>query len=311
MKQSLRIAIVLAAFLLIPLSKAAVAQREGTNQASPTPNPVAKRTDIYCTGFIADAAPRVDLQVIGGEKENSRQYFAEGDVVFLNQGREKGIQSGSVYYVIRPLGEITHPFTKKRMGVYVRELGLLRVLETQEKTATAEIFVSCDTIEFGDLLKPYEEMTGPGARDPHPLPRYAEGSGGTSGRIVYSRGQHEYLSANQIVFIDLGRRQGIEAGDNFNIFRTIGRTEGITKVPTDNVVHQRDKDFGSNRYRGGDYAISATHETNGEVLAKRPAIPRKVLGEMIILKVENSTAVALITRTTEEINIGDFVERAN
>src|SRR5262249_33361535 len=109
MKQSVRVAIVLAAFFLFSLSKAAIAQREGANQ----PNPVAKRSDIYCTGFISEVSPRVDLQVIGAEKENQKAYFSEGDIIFLNQGREKGIQPGAVYYVIRPLGEINHPFTKK------------------------------------------------------------------------------------------------------------------------------------------------------------------------------------------------------
>jgi hypothetical protein len=34
-----------------------------------------------------------------------------------------------------------------------------------------------------------------------------------------------------------------------------------------------------------------------------------VLGELVLLKVEKSTAVAVITRTNEEINIGDFIER--
>src|SRR5262249_33974357 len=212
---------------------------------------------------------------------------------------------------IRPLGEINHPFTKKKLGVYVRELGLVRVLETQAKTSTAEITVSCDTIEFGDLLKPYEAYTGPGPRDARPLPRYAEGSGGVTGQIVLSPGYREYISANQIVFIDLGHRQGIEPGDYFTIYRKIGHSEGVTKPPEDNIVKQRSGDFGSNRYRGGEISNSATNVPHGEVLRKRTEIPRKVLGEMIVLKVESTTAVALITRTTAEVNIGDFVERAN
>jgi hypothetical protein len=48
-----------------------------------------------------------------------------------------------------------------------------------------------------------------------------------------------------------------------------------------------------------------------DVLARRPPIPRKVLGELVVIKVEKNSSVAMITRTTSEVNIGDWVERAN
>jgi hypothetical protein len=308
MRQTVRACTLLAAFFLLSLSTAAVAQKETTDEA----DAVAKRADIYCTGFIAETAPRTDLQVVGGEKENTKNTFAQGDVVFLNQGRESGIQPGAAYYIIRPLGEIKHPFTKKKLGYYVRELGLLRVLEVQDKTATAEITISCDTVELGDALKPYQEYSAPGSRDARPLARYApEGSGGTTGQIVLSRGFREYLSANQIVYIDLGNRQGVHAGDYFTIYRQTGPREGLTRVPEDKIVLEHSSGYGSDRYRGGDFSVQGTHVPRSEVMKNRPQIPRKVLGELIVLKVENTSSVALITRTTAEVNIGDYVERSN
>ena len=295
---------VLAALLMVLLVLPAAAQ-------PPAADPVTRGTDVYCTGYIADAMPSTDLRIVGAEQENMKVTFAQGDVVFLNRGRGAGIQSGAAYFIIRPLGEFKHPFTKKKMGFYVREVGLLRVLEVQDQTSTAQILVSCDTVEFGDLLQPYQEVAPPVAREARPLPRYSEGSNDTRGQIIMSPGFHEQLSANRVVFVDLGRQENVQPGDYFTIYRQTGATEGITNTPKDNVVHRRDKGFNSDRYRGGEYAVQATAKPLEKVLKDRPPIPRKVLGEMVVLKVENHTCVAMITRTTAEVTVGDFVERSN
>jgi hypothetical protein len=307
MKTTARLGVALAIFIIGSLSISVVARQQSSNQSEP----VAQRSDLYCTGFIADAPPRVDLQVVGAEKENWKSTFAQGDVVFLNRGRGAGVQPGAVYYIIRPLGKVKHPFTHKKLGYLVRELGMLRVLEVGDHTSTAEITVSCDTVEFGDLLKPYEEYSGPNVGDARPLPRFGEGSGGTTGQIVMAPGYHENLSANRVVFIDLGSRQSIHQGDVFTIFREIGREEGITKTPNYKIVNKRSSGYQSDRYRGGKFSIQSTRVPVREVLKERPALPRKVLGELVVLKVEKGVSVAMITRTNAEVQIGDMVERTN
>jgi hypothetical protein len=305
MKLTVRLAIVLTFLLSISWSKAAAI--DGPEDRVP----VARRADVYCTGFISDTAPATGLQVIGGDKENQQNTFAQGDVVFLDRGRESGVHSGAVYYVLRPLGEVRHPFTKKKLGHFVRELGLVRVIEVQDRTATAEVLVSCDQIELGDLLKPYEEMKAPSVREGRPLPRYGESSGGVKGRIVMSPHLREYFAANEVVFLDLGDRQGVKSGDYFTIFRKINHRERIVAVPEDNIIQERSGGYGSRHYRGGDFSQSSGRVPRQGVLKHRPEIPRKVLGELVILKVEKNTSVGLITRTNSEVNIGDFIERSN
>jgi hypothetical protein len=307
MKSTARIAVALVIFLAGSLTSSVIARQQSSDQSEP----IARRSDIYCTGFIAEVAPHIDLQVVGAEKENLKQTFAQGDVVFLNRGRGAGVQPGAVYYIIRPVGEVNHPFTKKKLGYLVRELGLLRVMEVGDKTSTAEITVSCDTVEFGDLLKPYEEYVGPSAGEAKPLPRYGEGSGGTKGQIVMSPGFHENLSANRVVYIDLGTRQDVHPGDVFTIYREIGESEGITKTSQDKVVKNKDRDYASDRFQGGQYSIQGTRVPREQVMRDRPALPHKVLGELVVLKVEKTASVALITRTTAEVQIGDQIERSH
>jgi hypothetical protein len=307
MKQSIRVAIALAAFLFLSFSKATPAQ-----QGPATRQPLVKEAGIYCTGYISEVAPRADLLVVGGEKENEMNGYYQGDVVYLNKGRAAGVLAGAVYYITRPMGEVNHPFVKKKkVGFFVRELGMLQVIEVHERTATAQVTVSCDTVELGDVLRPYEAFQAPSVKDAAPLPRYSEGDNGLTGQIIMSPIFREYLSANQLVFIDLGNRQGVRPGDHFTIYRQITRGEGITKSPDDDIVQERSGGYGSRRFKGGDFSSSAAHITRDKVLRTRPPMPRKVMGEMIVLKVENTAAVALITRTTAEVNIGDFVERAN
>src|SRR5678815_4110110 len=153
MSEPIRVAIVLTALVFLTFFKTASAQQQ---QAPAKVEPIAREAGIYCTGFISEVSPHTDLQVVGAERENERDGYSAGDVVYLNKGREAGIQSGGVYYIIRPLGEVKHPFTKKKVGYFSRELGMLRVTEVHEKVSVAEITVSCESVEFGDVLKPYE-----------------------------------------------------------------------------------------------------------------------------------------------------------
>lgn len=309
MKLTGRFAVMLAVACLLFGSATTLAQREGQRGGPANADVVARRSDLYCTGFISELPPRADLQVVGAEKENQKDLFSQGDVVYLNKGRDAGVQAGAVYYIIRPMGKFTHPFTKKVLGHYVRELGLLRVIEVQDKTATALVLVSCDTITFGDPLKLYEEIASPEKGSWQPLPRYSEGTNGTRGQLIMAPYQHEYLAANEIVYIDLGYRQGIRPGDHFTIYRTVGKSEGVTQYHDYNVSSNTGRDYGSKRYRGGEYSLEGTYQTHEEVLDTRPRLPRKVVGELVVVKVDNSTAVAKITRTTAEVNIGDLIER--
>jgi hypothetical protein len=315
MKRTAYVVIALAALFCITLPNHVTAQREQTSQPIPLNNPefdtISKRTDIYCTGYITESTLWPESMVIGGERENIQASFSQGDVVFINKGREDGVRSGAVYYIIRPLGRFKHPYDKKKkLGTFVREVGMLRIIQVNEETSTAEVTVSCEMVEMGDLLKPYEEKLAPEPRAGQPLPLHGESSDGISGQIVMARNYQEYVSANDIVFIDLGERQGVKEGDYFTIYHKItSKRENIATFPNDKIDNWRSHDYESDHWRGGDFSNQSVAKERQKILKDRPKIPRKVLGEMIVLKVEKGTAVALITRTVGEVNIGDRVER--
>jgi len=54
--------------------------------------------------------------------------------------------------------------------------------------------------------------------------------------------------------------------------------------------------------------VEALHLEQNLVKRHRPPVPRKVVGEMVILGVQERTATAIITRVAQEVHTGDYVE---
>ena len=48
--------------------------------------------------------------------------------------------------------------------------------------------------------------------------------------------------------------------------------------------------------------------TSREVKRHRPLMPRKIVGELVVIDVQERTATAIITRVAGEVHTGDWVE---
>jgi hypothetical protein len=76
----------------------------------------------------------------------------------------------------------------------------------------------------------------------------------------------------------------------------------------------RSDGFQSDRYRGGGFSNQASRAqgsrpiTSKEVKETRPPMPRKIVGEMVVIDVQTRTATAIITRVAGEVHTGDWVE---
>jgi hypothetical protein len=199
------------------------------------------------------------------------------------------------------------PFTKKKLGYYVKEVGTLKVMAVQGATSTAVITESCDTVWMSDVLIPAGENQ-PGSNEGKAAP--VATSDAIKGQIIMARAFRDYVASNDIVYVDIGSKQGAQAGDSFIIWRTLGPSEGLVHNRDDKIYVSRDRDFSSDRYRGGDYAIGAPRESHDQVLLTRPTMPRKEVGKLVLLRVDGTASVARIVSSREEINIGDHIERS-
>lgn len=307
-------------------------------QVQPTPRPtvilpkddsparVAGRTDLYCAGFIQYVPfPTPALQIVGAEQEQERRAYSQGDYVYINAGTRQGVNVGQTFSVVRPRGKVESKFTRKSgyLGVYVRELGQLRVIEVKERVSVALVEASCEVMLTGDLIQPSPQRLSPTGRPETTLNRFADPSGKQTGRIVLARDSREMLSRNQIVFIDLGAEDSIKAGDYFTVYRPVGKGN-ITTFENEEVAPATSTGNESDRFDGGQYSIQSqrtkdfpntpglyTREhavTTYEIKRHRPTPPRKVVGELVVLSVQTRTATAIITRVEQEVHTGDYVE---
>jgi hypothetical protein len=182
------------------------------------------------------------------------------------------------------------------------------------------VIAACDTIIFGDLLRSVYDRKAPVLAPEAPLNRFEDPSGKQNGRIVLARDNKELLSKDNVVFIDLGSEDGVKAGDYLTIYRPLGEGN-ITGYRDDNVTVSSSHGFESDVFKGGPFSTTSPRVKNTamngiygpttsipDVKNRRPMMPRKIVGELVILSVEQRTATAVITRTTQEIHTGDYVE---
>ena len=302
-------------------------------QQQPTPIPVtlpeakaparvAGPNELYCGGFIQYAPAPNKLQIVGGEQEQEKIVYVQGDYVYINAGSNQGVRVGQEYSVVRPRGQMTSDFTKKKgwLGVYTQELGRLRVVDVKERVSVAQVVISCETMLLGDLLRGSGERVAPYTRNEVALDRFANPTGKQKGRIIMARDLREAPTVNQIVYIDLGTEDSIKQGDYFTIYRPFG-TGNLTGKRDEEITPTASEGFESERFKGGKFSNKAQRVqdanstgvygpmvTTPDVRRSRPPMPRKIVGELVILSVQQRTATAVITRIAQEVHTGDFVE---
>lgn len=286
------------------------------------PNLATTKRNLYCAGFIQFAPAPRSLEIAGAEEEQEQLVYGEADYVYLNQGSAQGIKVGYMYTVVRPRGQFKSKLSKKKgwLGTYFQEIGVVRVIEVKENVSVAFVESACDTIVFGDMLRAFEERKNPALAPEAPLSRFENPTNKQNGRIVLARDNQELLSKNNVVFIDLGEEDGVKPGDYMTIYRPLGKGR-ITGFREDNVAVSSSGGYESDVFKGGPFSTSSPRvkDTNyngvygpttsiPDVKNRRPAMPRKIVGELVILSIQQRTAAAVITRVAQEVHTGDYVE---
>jgi hypothetical protein len=212
------------------------------------------------------------------------------------------------------------------LGTYIQEAGQLQVVKVLANTSIAQITSSCsDNVLLGDLLTAIPDRDSPLERADSNIDRFADPSGKQVGRLMMAKDSREMVTRNDVVYIDLGVEDNVRPGDYLTIFREVG-TGNITTADNEEMARNRATGFQSDRFRGGGIGNQAQRAkdstafvdahgryryrpiTTREVKRHRPELPRKIIGEMVIIDVQTRTATAIITRTVQEVHTGDWVE---
>jgi hypothetical protein len=154
--------------------------------------------------------------------DTARYGMADGDIVYLDGGRDSGLRPGQLYTIIEPEDEIVHPVTGRNAGRFYSYQGRLQVLSVQAETAMAEIVHSCKPVVVGNVLTPFEPQPLPLGRKrpmwplnyPADLEELREGP-----VILYANSDVFSLGQDHVVYIDRGLEDDVLPGDRFTVYR--------------------------------------------------------------------------------------------
>ena len=272
---------------------ATISAQEGGQPGSATNSP--DYAAVNCSGFISDNVP-ADIRIISGEESNLKITFAHGDYVYINRGRDKGVQVGDRFSVVRPTKDpVDVPWFKwqhkliKAMGQFYVDAGDLRVVNVQPNVSIAEVGMSCGYMQRGDIVRPFVERPSPPFKDASAFDHFAPVSGKRVAMIVAGLDNTQLYGKNSTVYVNLGSNQSVRVGDYFRIFRYEG-TLTETAPQTKNYQYEL-------------YGFGSAH-------AKYSwrDLPREVIGEGIVINEGPNASTVFITYSSLPIYAGDYIE---
>ena len=209
-------------------------------------------------GFITED----DLTGVGRivATNHDRVIVGAGDTVYTDIGAASGAKKGDRFSIFGKQEVITHPTRHFTLGYKIIPLGTLELTELTPTGSRATVTLSYREISSGELLLPWRD----GRRE---VPLKASNRS-LSGIIVDSLPGYKAVGVGDVVYLDLGKSQGIEVGNMLYVVRE--------------VVPDRE------------YRDTVT-------------LPQEVLGALVIVGVGRDASTALIVKNVETIYLGDKV----
>jgi hypothetical protein len=272
------------------------------------PKPVSqiKFDDLYCSGIVRQVHYPENLWVISKFDSTGGVLATDGGYVYLSQGSAAGVAIGSRYQVMRSTKHIDNPWGRTKfdrdLGLHYLDVAQLQVVLVQPDFSLARVERTCaDAVEVGDFLVPFQQVSIPEPPRPRPFSPTMKANGNVHGMIVtskdvvlnigsYFRGSHiiagtqgKALSSirygvageGSIVYVDVGQDRNVKPGDLFIVYREYDNDDIARDLP-----EEAEK-------------LRATH---------------RAVGEIVILKVGERAATALVTYSTENMGLGDTIE---
>ena len=258
--------------------------------------------DIYCSGVITSEAVPQDTFITTGEGSDDKVTFQEGSYVYINKGANQGVKVGDVYSVIREVKDpVEIEWAKwtygilRRLGTKWEDEGRVRVVVVHGDNAIGQIEHSCNYMQRGDILLPFEVRPAPPRKPASSFDRFAPPSGKAMAMVVAGKGIQIQFGANDILYVNLGNAQGVKVGDYFRIFRYTG-TQHETAYQTPRFAFDADGYLGL----AGFGAVSKKYDWTNT--------PREVVGEGVVVRTGTNSSTVLVTFSVDELYVGNYVE---
>jgi hypothetical protein len=264
-------------------------------------------SDLYCAGFLSKDRLANANYVNGGMQTPHATKFGKGELVYL---AGSGYQAGQLYSIIREMRDVNEYETYRGQrkvlaagGHPYGEIGRVRVVDTRSHSAIAQVELSCDPINPGDLAVPFLEKQPVTFRMPTHFDRFTPASGKLSGRIVLAKDFDTVLGTGMKLYMNMGSNQGVKVGDYFRVVRSY---TADLESPVDSLSFKA-------RIAEDTQARPPSVEANRFTKDKGPNIhvrdlPRRAVGEVVVLGVTPTSSSAMVVFALEDVYVGDTVE---
>lgn len=250
--------------------KPAVEKAPAVAVEEPAPEPVAEhKIEMFKGSGSGDGFIRTDEQALGAivDSVDSRVLLTQNDLVFLRMNDPQSVKVGDTYSLFGRGPEVIHPLTKKPFGTMMYDLGNVQITEIQGSTIVGKIGDVYREIERGAEVFEYIEPT---------LDiELKKASGELAGNIISGQQSKLTQGQNDIVYVDLGRNNGLQVGNMLIISRPRTNTE---------LVRRR--------------------------METLENLPDALLGAAVVVETHSNTAAALIFKSSAEMHVGDQVMAA-
>jgi hypothetical protein len=266
-----------------------------------------KFEDLYCSGSVQTTLAPADLKIVTKFDPAGSVLATETEYVYLSQGSENGVATGNMYQVIRPTKTLTNlngrTKAERDLGMHYLDVAQLRVVLAQPDFSLARVIHTCaDAVDPGDLLVPFQRIAIAEPQRPRSFNALMTTTSGIRGSIVSTkdvmlnfgssfkvsgqipgvRGGHlgpierGVASEGTIVYIDAGQNKAVKPGDVFIAYRSVDVDPRLYNLPKE---------------------VSKLSTT------------RTAIGELVVVKVGERAATALVTYSSDGLSLGDVVER--
>ncbi|HVH47399.1 MAG TPA: LysM peptidoglycan-binding domain-containing protein [Labilithrix sp.] len=227
-------------------------------------------------GFIEDESN--NWGEITGARED-KMFLTDYDEVYLRIGGNHDLKIGQELTVYRPMKALPG-------GKLIEIQGTVKVDQwnAKDRIARARVTETLDTIERGARV-------GPIVRRFEVVPP-VRNEKDVEASILSSVHPHNFYGQNQIVFLDKGDEEGLKPGNRLFVIR---KGDGFHKTQPSGSAAKR-------------IAIEDPSPAAMENITKPRedgSLPEEVLAELRVINVKKNTAVALVTTSRREIELGD------
>jgi hypothetical protein len=176
--------------------------------------------DVNCSGWVGTPDENFPGFIFSADGMESRRSFYQGDVVYINLGKNQGVVAGQEFWIVRGDVTIESPVSEKdAVGRLYVTPGRLRVVCALEEDSIAEIVASCSDAAVGDFIRPYEPIPLPLVRRSAQLTSCDAPSGKQGGHVVYIGEAASHAGRDSVVYLDIGEDDGLAPGDFFTAYR--------------------------------------------------------------------------------------------